>query len=219
MTKPKNRVYCPAIERSKMLFETQDKADRFIKFNEDDLRDKGTIKFKKLRSYYCEVCGGWHITHILLSKEEAEKLDNRIKSIVSKANKDIKRKEKENEDKYQDAYEFVKGINLSVFGSKKKLRKYLVQNPNIIPKHLDQSTVFHIIKEMPPEFFTGPEKSSNELSKDEIKELAQKLYSELPLSKLTDPKMIEDYIKWEYIYKQNIPIIVIKELKKLCGLY
>lgn len=45
-----------------MLFESQSKADNFIKFNSDEIA-KQTGKAPS-RSYYCSFCCGWHITSI-----------------------------------------------------------------------------------------------------------------------------------------------------------
>lgn len=43
-----------------MLFETQAKADNFIKFNKDEiLEDHGRAP---VRSYYCSFCNGYHVT-------------------------------------------------------------------------------------------------------------------------------------------------------------
>jgi len=58
MCKPKNRVFCPFAGKPKMLFETEKKAERFLKFNAGDI-DGGEL----LRPYYCVCCGGWHLTH------------------------------------------------------------------------------------------------------------------------------------------------------------
>lgn len=61
MKPTKNKVYCPAADRSKMLFETERKAENFIRFNAEEIRDsKG---YAPQRAYYCEACGGWHVTH------------------------------------------------------------------------------------------------------------------------------------------------------------
>ena len=57
--KPKNRVFCPLCGRHKLVFETQEKAERFIEFN----RDKFEEGFAPIRAYFCRGCGGWHTTH------------------------------------------------------------------------------------------------------------------------------------------------------------
>ncbi len=220
--KPKKRIYCPIIRRSKMLFESEEKANRFIKFNEDEIRETGLVKFKKLRSYYCIACGGWHITHSLINEEEIKEKDERIKrAIVSTKKLEEKRKREIKEEKL-DAYEFIKTFDLKSFGSKKKFKKYLSENRDLIPSKIQIDKVFHAINETPPEYFsrndTSDIKDEDLLDDGEVFKLAKDLYSELPLQKLTDKQLIKEYIKWEFKYKRNIQIRVIKELEKLCGL-
>lgn len=60
MKPTKNLYYCLDCGRTKMLFESQKKADNFIKFNRDAFEEEG--KKVPVRSYYCPVCGGWHVT-------------------------------------------------------------------------------------------------------------------------------------------------------------
>lgn len=45
-----------------MLFESQSKADNFIKFNHDEIAEK--TGRAPSRSYYCSFCCGWHLTSI-----------------------------------------------------------------------------------------------------------------------------------------------------------
>ena len=77
MSKPKNcKVYCPALYgRSKMLFQTEEKAKNFIKFNWEQLTDKE----ENLRVYFCDACGGYHITSKPL--QENKKYDRTDKLI------------------------------------------------------------------------------------------------------------------------------------------
>lgn len=70
--KPKNRVYCNACGRSKMLFETEKKALLFIKFNSDEILVDNVVT--PTRAYYCESCMGWHVTHI----KDGNKIEQRI---------------------------------------------------------------------------------------------------------------------------------------------
>jgi len=58
--KPKNRIYCREVGRSKLLFETEKKALNFIKFNGEEIYQETGRKPE--RAYYCECCGGWHTT-------------------------------------------------------------------------------------------------------------------------------------------------------------
>lgn len=57
-----NRVYCIGCKHPKMLFETQTKADNFIKFNRDEIASSSNKV--PSRSYYCSFCCGWHVTSV-----------------------------------------------------------------------------------------------------------------------------------------------------------
>jgi len=50
---------CPDCGRQKLLFETEKKAQTFIKFNGDEVNPDGT---RELRPYYCPACCGYHIS-------------------------------------------------------------------------------------------------------------------------------------------------------------
>lgn len=60
MKPTKNRVFCKDCGRLKMLFESEKKADTFIKFNSTEIEEESG--FKPERSYYCVYCAGWHTT-------------------------------------------------------------------------------------------------------------------------------------------------------------
>lgn len=57
-----NRVFCIGCKHPKMLFETQTKADNFIKFNRDEIASSS--EKVPTRSYYCSFCCGWHVTSV-----------------------------------------------------------------------------------------------------------------------------------------------------------
>ena len=57
-----NRVYCIGCKHPKMLFETQTKADNFIKFSRDEIASSS--EKVPTRSYYCSFCCGWHVTSV-----------------------------------------------------------------------------------------------------------------------------------------------------------
>lgn len=78
MSKPnKCRVMCPDIGRQKMLFETEAKAKNFIKFNGEELTDDTS----KLRVYWCDACGGYHISsHELKKSDDGRRTKNLIKA-------------------------------------------------------------------------------------------------------------------------------------------
>ncbi len=60
MKPTKNKVFCRDCERFKMLFETEKKANLFIKFNEEEIIAESG--YAPQRSYYCIFCAGWHVT-------------------------------------------------------------------------------------------------------------------------------------------------------------
>lgn len=76
MSKPiHNRVMCPECFKQKMLFESQKKADNFIKWNGENIDTHGG----ELRSYYCPACGGWHISSKPYKESYAHNTENLIK--------------------------------------------------------------------------------------------------------------------------------------------
>ena len=80
MKPSKNRVMCPDCGRQKMLFETERKANDFIKWNGDDLY---VPEGCELRAYYCPSCCGYHISH----HEHRESYDKRTDNLLNAYNK------------------------------------------------------------------------------------------------------------------------------------
>ena len=62
-----------------MLFETKANAENFIKFNSSEMMEE--YGKAPIRSYYCEICGGYHVTSNN-SKTHAEWLDIRDKVLA-----------------------------------------------------------------------------------------------------------------------------------------
>lgn len=93
MKPTKNRVFCVACQRTKMLFETQAEADRFISFNKEEIEDENGRA--PIRSYYCKLCGGYHVTSNP-SEKDGEVFDDKVEHLaemaneISKANGDVK---------------------------------------------------------------------------------------------------------------------------------
>lgn len=73
MSKPKNRIMCPDCGKQKILFESESKANNFIKWNKDDIENG-----EKLRAYYCSACCGWHISHQKYHKDMEGRTDKMI---------------------------------------------------------------------------------------------------------------------------------------------
>lgn len=77
-------------QHSKMLFETKEKADRFISFNRDEILME-TSK-APVRSYYCRLCCGWHVTSNP-SEEDAQVMDERDQVKARRIEKRMRDKE------------------------------------------------------------------------------------------------------------------------------
>ena len=87
MKPSKNRVMCPDCGKQKMLFESERKANDFIKWNGDDIDTHGG----ELRPYYCPSCCGWHISSKMHKKSydtQTERLIGAYKK-TSKATKTV----------------------------------------------------------------------------------------------------------------------------------
>lgn len=64
----RNKVYCSCCGKNKILFQDKSKADNFIKFNSESILAQNG--YAPIRSYYCSLCGGWHVTSL---EEDHEK--------------------------------------------------------------------------------------------------------------------------------------------------
>ncbi len=86
MKPTKNSVFCNGCQRSKMLFETKAKADKFIMYNSEGiLEENGKAP---VRSYYCEFCCGYHVTSNP-SNEVGERLSNRDHQLMNQIHSSI----------------------------------------------------------------------------------------------------------------------------------
>lgn len=81
--KPQHRIVCRACNRLKILFLTEDKALNFIRWNAEEIK-KQTGR-APIRAYYCEKCGGWHVTS--QPKKWFTKPDYSIPLLTRKLNK------------------------------------------------------------------------------------------------------------------------------------
>ncbi len=80
MKPTKNKIFCNGCQRSKMLFESKAKADKFIMYNSEGiLEENGRAP---VRSYYCEFCCGYHVTSNP-SAEVGEKLSSRDQKLLN----------------------------------------------------------------------------------------------------------------------------------------
>lgn len=109
---------CPAIHRPKMLFGTETEALNFIKFNKSEVGNY-------LRSYYCEACCGWHITHTqkIEGKEyrDLSKINLGTKPLVDK----IIAREERKKQKEKDEVEKLKKQEINL---EKRIKEYEQKN-------------------------------------------------------------------------------------------
>lgn len=79
MKPTRNKIFCYGCRKHKMLFENQSKADNFIRYNSEGiLEENGKAP---VRSYYCEICGGYHVTSNP-SAEVGERLNQRDRQLI-----------------------------------------------------------------------------------------------------------------------------------------
>lgn len=91
--KPKhNRRFCIGCHHDKMWFETQAKADNFLKFNKESIA--AVSRKVPTRGYYCSFCCGWHITSIddeQMAKQRDAR-DEQLWETIRRKNAKIKKK-------------------------------------------------------------------------------------------------------------------------------
>ena len=92
MRPTKNRIFCAASRRPKMLFETEAEALAFIRFNSNDILKESSRT--PVRCYYCQLCGGYHVTSNP-SKTDAKRMDERDKAMAKEIDEIIKVKNNE----------------------------------------------------------------------------------------------------------------------------
>jgi hypothetical protein len=76
MKPTKNRVFCYDCGRQKMVFETERKANTFIKFNSDEIEIE--TGHAPTRGYFCIACNGWHVT----SKNEVLNIKSKTEIVL-----------------------------------------------------------------------------------------------------------------------------------------
>jgi hypothetical protein len=111
MKPTKSRVMCPDCGKQKMLFESEKKANTFLKFNEEEVNPDGT---REMRVYYCPACCGYHISsHPYKGKGRAT--DKLIE----------KYREDKNTAPLAEVYELYSMIVSQKFTTRKALNKWL----------------------------------------------------------------------------------------------
>ena len=122
MSKPKNRAYCPESGKPKILFETESKANTFIKFNSNDIENG-----ESLRPYYCISCGGYHVSSKPIKRHKISRSEKVI--ALYKDMKDTRQRllEMETDDNNETIATLLKIMKNEMFLNKKDVKMFLNQ--------------------------------------------------------------------------------------------
>ena len=124
---------CPDCGRSKMQFETKEKAERFIRFNGQDIVND----VSKLRVYFCEGCNCFHIS----SKKIWNGHKNRLTNLIKAYHKDMEFKQEETKTNYEAIFNNL-DENIKML-SKTKFKKWLRENTRYTCNDIGEINKFH----------------------------------------------------------------------------
>lgn len=121
---------CPDCGRKKMLFETEAKAQTFIRFNGGEIDSHGNT----LRPYFCPGCGGWHIS----SHKYNAKYDNRTDKLIDDYKRSLKnaalKLPSERETLEQEALRIAGNVDVNEFSTKAELKRHITALMQDYPK-------------------------------------------------------------------------------------
>ncbi|MEI6853294.1 MAG: hypothetical protein WCL06_10640 [Bacteroidota bacterium] len=218
MKPTKNKVFCNNCNRAKMLFETQKKAENFIRFNKDEIEAETGIVPQ--RAYYCVFCGGWHITHF---REKRGKTRNEKLFEVFNPAKDEREyhiepatpKEKPEEISNPEKKRYENNPQRSI--NKKAEEKPLVSNvpKKKIPKPIAEPPMKLSNQEVLDSKRQSIEKQVKSLTSEKQDKFVSKHISQLidEIKILTDPVALNKRIK-DLRVKLEIYYIINKQLKQ-----
>lgn len=114
---------CPQYNyKSKFVFESESKANNFMRYNQDDIREGNSEGKFPVRSYYCKYCCGWHVTsrgyeQFILTNSK----DDEEKSIeITNHNESVQDKEQK---QYEEIGLFYNGVNAELDEIELMIRK------------------------------------------------------------------------------------------------
>lgn len=102
MKPTKNWQFCYDCGKNKILFETEQKANNFIKFNANEILEETGIA--PTRSYYCIACGGYHVTH----KNDALNIKSKSEVVIEKYEYELHKKNVKIQVNITNKYNLVK---------------------------------------------------------------------------------------------------------------
>lgn len=110
---------CPDCGRAKLLFETEKKAETFLKFNMDELNPDGN---RTMRVYYCPACCGWHI-----SSHEYKGKNDHTDKLIAAYHKDLLMKK----DPTKEGEILFKELEQHKFKNRSQVNAYLRERKDI----------------------------------------------------------------------------------------
>lgn len=150
-TKPiHNRRFCIGCHRQKMVFESQSKADNFIKFNSENIAAFSSKV--PTRSYYCSFCTAWHVTSVESSEEGAER-DKRDEEIwkridfINHAKPNVKRRRNKTKSLLEvELTELYCKISSMIAAAMQKLNSLKLEGFNEVLKDLSEQIEDYRVK-------------------------------------------------------------------------
>ena len=139
MKPTKNKVFCKNCDRTKMLFETERKAENFMKFNSEEIQEESG--YSPQRSYYCLFCGGWHVTSLkdkvgLSRKEQFLEEIEQQKQVNPKEPKIKQNVNPENKEKYEGIRHDLENQLKEMSALQKEI--FLNENASLLKKEIEQ---------------------------------------------------------------------------------
>lgn len=119
--KDKNRVMCPDCWKQKLLFDSETKANNFIKWNKEDIQNGD-----ELRAYYCPACCGWHISHQKFHKKMEGRTSRLIDAYLNDNNHSIR-----DQELIEELYKLLKESGLT---KKRQINRFL-SKPELTSKY------------------------------------------------------------------------------------
>ena len=115
-----------------MLFESQAKADNFILYNKEEIEEENGKA--PVRSYYCRLCGGWHVTSSQseVTKAKAERRDKQIVAEV---------------DRFAKIYEDVDSVINELYGRWEEAKAAIQQGRLRVAEMLMRQCLVEAVKE------------------------------------------------------------------------
>lgn len=119
---------CPDCGKQKMLFNTEKEAERFLKFNGDEINPDGK---REMRIYYCPACCGYHISsHKYNGTNKTEKL-------IAEYHKSIGSED----GSFIGAYELCDELKKLNFETRSEVNKYLRSRTDISDRIKDKARI------------------------------------------------------------------------------